>query len=79
MKAIGRILPYVLLATAFAKNVHATSAANVKFSRDINKIARFNITKLKLVSELPLLHSNIEDLWSILDDTFKNKPVQGGT
>lgn len=76
MKAIGWILAYVLLATAFTKNVRATSAADVKFSRDSNKIARCNATKLGLVSEPTSLNLDVDGLRSILVNPFKSKPVQ---
>jgi len=79
MKTIGRILAYVLLAAAFTKNVLATSAANVKFSRNSNKIARRNTTKLELVSEPTPLNPEIDGLRSILVNVFKSKPVQGET
>lgn len=77
MEAIGRILAYVLLATAFTKNVFATSAGNVKFSRDSFNIARCNATKLELVPEPASLNPDIGGLRSILVNVFKSEPVQG--
>ncbi|XP_011643644.1 uncharacterized protein LOC105431260 [Pogonomyrmex barbatus] len=74
MKAIGRILAYALLAAAFTKNVLAMSAANVKFSRDYNKFAPFNITKLELV--LKSLNFDAGDPRSILDGMFKSESMQ---
>ncbi|XP_011157351.1 uncharacterized protein LOC105194227 [Solenopsis invicta] len=76
MKPIGRILAYVLLAAAFTKKVHATSAANVKFSRDSNKIARCNTTKLELISKPAPLNPDVDGLRSILVNAFGSKPVQ---
>ncbi|XP_011869989.1 PREDICTED: uncharacterized protein LOC105563210 [Vollenhovia emeryi] len=62
MEAIGRILAYVLLAAAFTKNVLATSAANVKFSRDSYKVARCNATKLELAPETASQDSDVGGL-----------------
>lgn len=76
MEAIGRILAYVLLAAAFTKNVLATSAGNVKFSRDSYKIARCNATKLELVPGTAPLN-DIGDLWDILVNAFESEPNQG--
>ncbi|XP_012522291.2 uncharacterized protein LOC105828486 [Monomorium pharaonis] len=76
MKAIGRMLAYVLLAAAFTKNVLATSAANVKFSRDSNKIARCNTTKLELISKSTFLHPDIDGVQSILINAFQSRPVE---
>lgn len=81
MKAIGRILACMLLAAVIAKNVIATSAANIKFSTgQKNKVVRFNITRQELVPELsPLSWSRnyLEDARGILDSVFKNKGDQG--
>lgn len=77
MEAIGRILAYVLLATAFTKNVLATSVENVTFSRDSFKIARCNDTELELVPDLASLNSDIEGLRSILINAFQSEPLQG--
>ncbi|KYN33539.1 hypothetical protein ALC56_12251 [Trachymyrmex septentrionalis] len=77
MKAIGQIMAYVLLATAFTKNMFAISATNIKFSRDSNKIARYNTTKLEMISNaVAPLNPDTDDLWSILVNTFESKPVQ---
>ncbi|XP_011050331.1 PREDICTED: uncharacterized protein LOC105143595 isoform X2 [Acromyrmex echinatior] len=77
MKAIGQIMAYVLLATAFTKNMFATSATNIKFSKDSNKIARYNTTKLEMISDaVALLNSDTDGLRSILVNIFESKPVQ---
>lgn len=78
MKAIGGILACVLLAAVIAKNVIATSAANVKFTTgQNNKIVQFNTTRLELVPEPSSL--NVEDSRDILDTVFENKNDQGET
>lgn len=76
MKAIGGILACVLLAAVIAKNVIATSAANIKFTTgQNNKIVQFNTTRLELVPEPSPL--NVEDSRGILHTVFKNKNDQG--
>ncbi|EZA50726.1 hypothetical protein DMN91_001405 [Ooceraea biroi] len=78
MKAIGRTLACVLLAVALVKNVLATSAANIEFSKGrSNKTLRSNITRLNLVSEQPLPSLDNEDLRSTPKDMFEgeDKPV----
>lgn len=66
----------MLLAVIIAKNVIATSAANIKFlTGQNNKVVRFNTTRLELVPELSSL--NPEDSRDILDSGFKNKDDQG--
>lgn len=80
MKAIGQIIAYVLLATAFTKNMFATSAANIKFSRDSNKIALHNTTKLEMISDaVAPLNPDTDGLRSILVNASESKPVQGET
>ncbi|XP_070166891.1 uncharacterized protein [Polyergus mexicanus] len=75
MKVIGRILACVLLAAVIARNVIATSAANIKSTTGrSNKIVGFNTTRLELVSELSPL--NAEDFRGILNNVFKNKNDQ---
>lgn len=76
MKVIGRILACVLLAAIIAKNVIATSAANIKSRTGRNnKIVKFNTTRLELVPELSPL--NAEDFQGILNSVFRNKNDQG--
>lgn len=78
MKAIGRVLACVLLATAFAKNVLAVSTANIKFSMEqSNEAARSNVTRLELISESPPLNSDIKDPRNIQIDVFKRKDNHG--
>ncbi|XP_012230868.1 protein apnoia [Linepithema humile] len=74
MKAIGRILACVLLATAFVKNVLTANTANIKFSTEqSNEAVRSNVTRLELVSKSSPLNSDIEDPRNIQDDVFKNE------
>ena len=80
MKAIGQIMAYMLLATAFTKNMFAISATNIKFSRDSNKITRSNTTKLEMSSDVVApLNPDTDGLRSILVNVFESKPVQGKT
>jgi hypothetical protein len=64
MKAIGRMLACALLAVALVKNVLATSAANIEFSKGrVNQIQNLsNVTKLTSnVSEQLLSNPDNED------------------
>jgi len=63
MKAIGRMLACTLLAVALVKNVLATSAANIEFTKGrANQIQNLsNITRLDLLSEQSLPNPDNED------------------
>lgn len=76
MKTIGRILSYVLLAAAFAKNVLTINAANVAFLKvQSDEVARdSNGTRLELISGLSL-NSNI--FGSPRNNMFQSKVDQG--
>ncbi|XP_020281366.1 uncharacterized protein LOC109853551 [Pseudomyrmex gracilis] len=78
MKTIGRILSYVLLAAAFAKNVLTISTANVKFLKvQSDEVARdSNGTRLELISGLSLNSNILGNHRNDLNNMFQNEVDQ---